>query len=373
MCRSVMFLQAGDPTNETGPRKGTELAMPMLADIVDAVIGGDTHRDTHTLELVTSAGTSVATTVIGNDETGFAAALAWIAEHAPGPRVVVALEGTRSYGVGLARALAAAGLTVVEIEQPRRGDRRRGKTDPIDARLAALHALRLDADRVPVPRADGDREALRILLGARREMVITRTRQISRLRALLLTGEEPDRQMSRSSLTRAVLTTIARRRGRTDETREQQVRRLEARRLALAIRDADDTLADNKDQLAAIVAELAPTLPAKIGVGPVSAAQAIVSWSHHGRCRTDAAFAALAGASPIPASSGRTIRYRLNRGGDRALNRALHDIALTRWRCCPRTQAYIAKRRAEGKSDNEIRRCIKRYISRELFRALNTT
>jgi transposase len=112
--------------------------------------------------------------------------------------------------------------------------------------------------------------------------------------------------------------------------------------------------------LAALVAELAPTLLAKVGIGPVSAAQAIVSWSHHGRCRNDAAFAALAGASPIPASSGRTIRHRLNRGGDRQLNRALHDIVLTRWRVCPRTRAYITKRRAQGKADNEIRRQLKR-------------
>ena len=109
---------------------------------------------------------------------------------------------------------------------------------------------------------------------------------------------------------------------------------------------------------------------AKVGVGPVSAAQAIVTWSHPGRCRNDAAFAALAGASPIPASSGRTVRYRYNRGGDRQLNRALHDITLTRWRICPRTHAYVARRRAQGRSDNEIRRSIKRYIARELFRAL---
>jgi transposase len=111
---------------------------------------------------------------------------------------------------------------------------------------------------------------------------------------------------------------------------------------------------------------------AKVVVGPVSAAQAIVSWSHPGRCRNDAAFAALAAASPIPASSGRTTRHRHNRGGDRHLNRALHDITLTRWRICPRTHAYVAKRRAQGMSDNEIRRSIKRYIARELYRALET-
>jgi transposase len=105
--------------------------------------------------------TTIATLMIGNDERGYAEAIAWVAEHAPGPRVVVGLEGTRSYGIGLARVLQAAGLTVVEIERPRRGERRRGKSDPIDAHLAALHALRLDADRLPTPRADGDREAAR--------------------------------------------------------------------------------------------------------------------------------------------------------------------------------------------------------------------
>ncbi|WP_262285834.1 IS110 family transposase [Micromonospora sp. MA102] len=345
--------------------------MPMLADVVDAVIGGDTHRDSHALELTAPSGVHIATLSITNDEAGFAEALAWIGEHAPGPRVVVALEGTRSYGIGLARALATAGLMVVEVERPRRAERRRGKSDPIDARLAALHALRLDAQRLPTPRADGDREALRILLSARREMVATRTRTVNRLRALLLTGDEADRTLSRGSLTCERLAHIARRRGPRDQTREQAVRRAEARRLALAVRAVGRDLADNKAQLANLVADLAPDLLAKHGVGPVSAAQAIVSWSHPGRCRNEAAYAALAGASPIPASSGRIVRHRFNRGGDRALNRALHDILLTRWRTCPRTQAYVTRRRSEGISDPEIRRCLKRYIARELYRSLN--
>jgi len=122
------------------------------------------------------------------------------------------------------------------------------------------------------------------------------------------------------------------------------------RRLALAIAEDDRQLADNKQQLTDLVADLAPQLLAKPGVGPVSAAQAIVSWSHPRRCRDDAA---LAGASPIPASSGRTVRHRLNRGGDRQLNRALHDILLTRWRLCPHTRAYITRRPAGGKTDPE--------------------
>lgn len=158
---------------------------------------------------------------------------------------------------------------------------------------------------------------MRILLSARHELTVTRTRQINRLRALLLTGNDRDRGLARGTLTDALLD--------------------------------------------------------KFGIGPVSSAQAIVSWSHPGRCRNEAAFAALAGASPIPASSGRTVRHRHNRGGDRALNRALHDIMLTRWRACPKTRAYIAKRRAQGKNDGEIRRSIKRYIARELFRTLEVT
>jgi len=344
----------------------------MLAEVVDAAIGADTHRDTHALEMTAPTGVSIATISISNDERGFADALAWIVEHAPGPRVVVALEGTRSYGIGLCRALQAAGLTVVEIERPRRSERRRGKSDPIDAHLAAVHALRLHADRLPTPRADGDREALRILLGARRELTTTKTRTINRLRALLLTGNDDDRALARGALSLNRLAAIARRRGRPHETREQAIRRAEIRRLALSIRDDDRQLADNKRQLADLLTHMAPQLLAKHGVGPVSAAQAIVSWSHPGRCRNDAAYAALAGASPIPASSGRVVRHRLNRGGDRQLNRALYDILLTRWRACPRTREYIARRRAEGKSDTEIRRCLKRYIARELYRCLNT-
>ena len=217
----------------------------MLAEVVDAVVGGDTHRDTHALELTAPSGATIATLMIGNDERGFAEAIAWVAEHAPGPRVVVGLEGTRSYGIGLARVLQAAGLTVVEIERPRRGERRRGKSDPIDAHLAALHALRLDADRLPTPRADGDREALRILLGARRELTTAKTRTINRLRALLLTGSDADRALSRGALTSDRLAAITRRRGGQHETREHAVRRAEARRLALAIGGIDRELADN--------------------------------------------------------------------------------------------------------------------------------
>lgn len=348
--------------------------MTSLAETIDAVIGVDTHRDTHEAEIADATGTPIATMQIRNDSAGFAALLAWIAEHAPGPRIAVSLEGTRSYGVGLARALTAAGVVVLECEQPHRNQRRgKGKSDPIDAHLAVLTALRMDAARLPSMRSDGDREALRILLGARQDLVVSSTAQTNRLRALLLSGGDSDRQSARGSLTAAALAALIRRRCAPGASREAAVRHAEIRRLSVALREAEQQLRENRKQLRDLVDELAPGLTDRFGIGPVSAAQTVVSFSHPGRCRHEAAFATLAGTSPLPASSGRTTRHRLNRGGDRALNRAIHTIALTRIRSCPRTRAYVTRRTAEGKTPREIRRCVKRYIARELYRTLTQT
>jgi transposase len=343
--------------------------MTMLAEAVDAVIGIDTHRDSHEVEIADAGGKPIAAMQIGNDNAGFAQLLAAIAEVAPGPRVAVCIEGSRSYGIGLARALTAAGLLVIECEQPHRKQRRgKGKSDPIDAHLAVLAALRLDTGKLPAPRADGDREALRILLVARQEITAARTAQANRLRALLLAGDDTDRQAARRALTCTALAALAERKLPAQAAREQAVRQAEILRLADALRQARRQLTDNRKQLLVIVNDVAPGLTSRYGIGPVSAAQAIVSFSHPGRCRNEAAFAALGGTSPIPASSGQTVRHRLNRGGDRALNRAIHAIALTRIRSCPRTRAYAARRTAEGKTPREIRRCLKRYIARELYR-----
>jgi transposase len=288
--------------------------------------------------------------------------------------VVVAIEGTRSYGAGLARALTEAGLTVIECEQPSRAERRgRGKSDSIDAHLAVRWALELDAAKLPTPRADGDREALRTLLCARDELTTTGTGQTNRLKALLRDGDDTDRALARGKLTDTDLTTLARRRQRREATRAQAVRHGELRRLAVALREQRRELKTNRAQLQAIVADLAPGLTDHKGIGPICAAQVIVSFSHPGRCRNEAAFAALGGTSPIEASSGRTTRHRLNRGGDRALNKAIHTIARSRMRDCPATRAYVARRTAEGKSTREIRRCLKRYIARQLHRFLSAT
>jgi transposase len=348
--------------------------VPILAELVDAVVGVDTHRDTHEVEIAHPTGAVIAICQISNDTNGYAQLLSWILDHAPGPRLVVSIEGTRSYGIGLARAVSTAGLTVIECEQPHRKTRRgRGKSDAIDAHLAVLAALRLDADRLPTPRADGDREALRILLGARQEMTTAHTAQTNRLRALLLSGDDTDRDLARGTMSVTTLAALARRRPPRDGDRAHTVRHTEIRRLALALREATRALATNRADLQTILDECGPGLTDRIGIGPVSAAQALVSFSHVGRCRNEAAFAALAGVSPLPASSGQTVRHRLNRGGDRALNRALYTIVMTRTRCCPITRAYIARRTAEGKTPKEIRRCLKRYVARELYRTLTAT
>jgi transposase len=255
----------------------------MLAELVDAVVGVDTHRDTHQAEIALPSGAPIATCSIGNDSAGHAELLAWIVEHAPGPRLVVSIEGTRSYGRGVARAATAAGLLVLECEQPARAARRgRGKSDRIDAHLAVLAALRLDADRLPVPRVDGDREALRILLGARDELTVTSTAQINRLRALLGGGDDTDARLARGALPEATLAGLARRRQPRGASCEQAVRHAEIRRLALAVTDARRALKANRAQLRAIVDRLAPGLVDRRGVGPVTAAQAIVSFSHPG-------------------------------------------------------------------------------------------
>jgi transposase len=348
--------------------------MSTLAEVVDAVIGVDTHLDENVFALANPAGAVLARLRVPNDAAGHAAALAWAGEHACGPRTVFAVEGTRSHGIGLARALAAAGQTVVEVERPRRaGQARRGKSDDLDAAQAACAALRAETHKLAIPRADGLREALRLLLGAREEMSDDKTAKTNRLRAVLLTGDEDDRALARQRrpLGAGQLDALARRRPRRGEDAETAVRRQEVRRLAAAIRGLARDLAANKAVLAAHVTAFAPAILSLRGVGPVTAAQAIVAYSHRGRIRSEAAFARLAGVAPLEAASGRVERHRLSRAGDRKLNQAIHAIAVTRTRCCERTRAYIARRRAEGKNDREIRRCLKRYIARELYRHLD--
>jgi len=347
--------------------------MPTVAQAVDAVVGGDTHVDTTSLCVVSPVGAVLAEITIDNDEDGYGAAVTWILQSVPTERFLVGLEGTRSYGAGLCRALQAVGIAVVEVERPSRGERgRRGKSDTMDALLAARKVLAMPVDRVPQPRTgNGAREALRLLTIGREGMGKHRTQLVNQLLAVLLTGSVEQQSLRKRDLTAGTLRNLAKARVGKGMGLDEQVRVLELRRIAEDIVRLDQQLRDNDRRLRAIVTEIAPQLLDLVGVGPVSAAQAIVTYSHHGRCRDEAAFAALAGASPVPASSGRITRHRLNRGGDRRLNRTLHIIAVTRIRNDPRTQAYIQRRSADL-SGKEIRRMLKRYIARELFNVLQT-
>ena len=347
--------------------------MAMLAESVDAVIGVDTHTDTHTACLIDSAGREIATVTVDTTPTGYAAILAWALERAPGPRLAWAVEGCRSHGAGLVRVLVAAGQQVLEAGRPARvGRRPGGKSDPADARLAAREALA--ATRHAQPRADGDREALRVLLVAREHANATRTAAVNVFKSLVLTAPDQLREALRGKSTPRQTQACAVMRIHARHNLTEQVLRRTLRSLAQQIRLLDKEIRANERELRDLVDAMMPALLAEPGVGPVSAAHLIVAWSHPGRCRSDAAFAALAGVSPIEASSGRIKRHRLNRFGDRRLNRALHTIV--NWRMLhghQPTEHYLTRRRAEQRSDAEIRRCLKRYTARHLFRLMESS
>jgi len=342
----------------------------MVAESVDAVIGVDTHTDTHTACLVDPTGRQVTAVTVAASPDGYAELLAWAVEQAPGPRLLWAVEGTRAYGAGLSRLLLAAGQRVVEVGRPERAGRRPGgKSDPIDALQAAREAL--TAAHHATPRADGDREALRILLVAREHANSTRTAAVNVFKALLLTAPDQLREPLRHKSTPRQTAACAVLRAHARHSASEGVMRQTLPGLAQQIRLLDKEIRANERQLHELVTALMPALLAEPGVGPVSAAHLVVAWSHRGRCRSEAAFASLAGVSPLPASSGRITRHRLNRFGDRRLNRALHTIV--NWRMIHShqpTQHYLSRRRAQQKTDAEIRRCLKRYTARHLFRLM---
>ncbi|MEU8004225.1 IS110 family transposase [Catellatospora sp. NPDC049111] len=345
--------------------------MPIVADQTSAVIGVDTHTDTHTAAVVTAAGAVLAHTAVTADPAGISRLLAWAADHAPNGWWAV--EGTRSHGHGLTRALIQAGHTVLQAPPPPTAVRRRGgKSDSLDAVAAARTVLATPLDKVAIPRADGDREALRILLTCRRHHTQQRTATVNLLKALILTADDQLRDQLRHLPTRAQVRALASLEPATGTDTQTWVRHRQLHTLAVAITTTDALLAANYRDLHALATRTCPALLAQPGVGPVTAATLLTTWSHHGRVRSEAAFAALCGASPIPASSGRTNRMRLNRGGDRTANSALHTIALTRRRVHQPTRDYVTRRTTEGRTPRDINRCLKRYLARQLYRVMQT-
>jgi transposase len=341
----------------------------MLADELDYVIGVDTHRDQHTVAVVAApTGAVVAKTAVQASARGYAAALRFADRHAGGARLW-AVEGAGHYGAGLTRFLAAHGERVLEVGRQPRGERRlRGKNDALDAIRAARTGLAADA--LTLPRAGEHQEALRVLLLARRSAVDVRRVALVQLRSVIVTAPE----QLRDELRRLPLTQLLRRcsRFRRSESRSADqlaivlTLRSLARRIDAATAEADEL----EREIFTHVHALVPDLLNEPGVGPIVAAQLIVSWSHPGRVRSEACFARLAGVAPLPASSGQTIRHRLSRGGDRQLNRALHTVILHRRQHDPATRDYIARRVAEGKSARDASRILKRYLARHLYRVM---
>jgi transposase len=336
-------------------------------------VGVDTHSDVHHAAVIDEVGRPLADAGFPTTPAGYRQLLAWAGEH--GEATAFGVEGTGAYGAGLARYLRAAGQTVIEVDRPDRKTRRqRGKSDPIDAYAAAAAVLSGAAAGTPKTR-DGQVEAIRTLRVARRSAIKGRTQAINQLKAVLLTGPAELRQALAGQTTRELLGSC--RRLRIDKRPAEAtdpvtaaakltLRRL-ARRIAALTEEIDELDAD----LRPLVSQAAPRLIAVYGVGTEVAAQLLTTAGDNpDRLRSEAAFAQLCGTAPLPASSGRTTRYRLNRGGDRQANYALHIIALVRLSSHPATQAYAARRRSEGLSNLEILRCLKRYIAREIHHAL---
>jgi len=342
--------------------------MVMLAEQYEYVIGGDPDRDTIDLAVVDAA-TGVVQCHRSDraDGPGYRQLLSWAIEQAPGRRVW-ALEGTGSFAAGLATALAEAGEDVVEITG---GKRTRGaKNDRLDAVRAARTAMA--REHQSQPRTRGLREALRQILVTRQAVLVSRTKAINELKSLIVVAPEHLRVGLRGLSLAKQLQRIAALSSPAGATVEHRVTVLTLRSIAARVEFLLAQTAELDPELLTLVKAhpAGPALLAEPGVGPVVAAQLLVSWSHRGRVRSEAAFASLAGAAPLEASSGQRCRHRLNRGGDRDLNRALHTIAITRLRCHPESRAYETKRTAHGKTHRDVRRSLKRALARRLYRRI---
>lgn len=337
---------------------------------VEVAAGVDTHQDTHTAAVVDTAGRLLGHQVFSATGAGYAALLGWLRTF--GVLVVVGVEGTGAYGAGLARHLHDQGVAMVEIDRPDRKTRRNaGKSDPIDAEAAARAALARVRTGVPKAR-DGRVEALRNLRVARRSAIDQRADCVRQMKTLVVTAPEDLRSRLRGLSTAALLKTCL---GlRPDPTRAGEPEH--AAKLALgSLARRHTALAEEITELDTLIEPLVdainPTLLELNGVGTDIAGQLLVTAGENTeRLRSEAAFAMLCGVAPIPASSGRTHRHRLNRGGDRQANAALYRITLCRLRWDPRTQAYMQRRTTEGLSKKDIIRCLKRLIAREIYHVL---
>jgi transposase len=330
--------------------------------------GVDTHKDTHTAAALDANGRLLGSETFVASAIGYAALLAWLREFGTIDRI--GIEGTGSYGSGLAGYLHQQSVQVVEVNRPNRQVRRRhGKSDPADAEAAARATLAGDAMGAPKSQ-DGSVEIIRLFRLQRRSAIRARTQAANQLHAVVSTAPESLRSTLRELTLAALLVRSAKMRA-SKSVDLPSATRVVLRGLALRWHQLDREVALLDEHLESLVSALAPDLVALRGVGvEVAGALLVAAGDNPERLEREASFAALCGVSPVDASSGKQHRHRLNRGGNRDANRALWVIALVRVRCDERTRDYVARRTKEGLSKPEIIRCLKRYISREVFKIL---
>jgi transposase len=331
-----------------------------------AVTGGvDTHADVHVAAALDPIGGLLGVAEFPASAAGYAGLLGWLGGF--GTVGLVGIEGTGSYGAGLARYVTAAGVRVVEVDRSDRQDRRRqGKSDPLDAVSAARAAQSGRALGAPKGQ-DGAVEAVRALMVARRSATGERTRTINQARALVLTGPDELRTRLTRHTAAGLIGEIASLRPRPGNT-VGYATRLALRELGRRAEFLDGQLERLDELIVPLVTARAPSLLALYGIGPHTAALLLIAAGDHPeRLRSEAAWAHLCAAAPIPASSGKVTRHRLNPGGDRQANHALWRIVITRMSSHPPTRTYVERRTKQGRSKTEIIRCLKRYVAREVY------
>jgi transposase len=334
--------------------------------VTRAVTGGvDTHADVHVVAALDPIGGLLGVAEFPATAARYARLLGWLGGF--GTVCLVGIEGTGSYGAGLARHVAAAGVRVVEVDRSDRQDRRRkGKSDPLDAVSAARAAQSGRARGAPKGR-DGQVEAIRALMVAKRSARAERTQTINQARALVVTGPDDLRAHFAQHTAASLVTGLALLRPRAGEV-VSYATRIALRELGRRAQFLDGQLRRLDELIVPLVTARAPGLLALYGVGPDSAAMLLVAAGDHpGRLRSEAAWAHLCATAPIPASSGKVTRHRLNPGGDRQANHALWQIVITRMSSHPPTRVYVERRTKEGLSKKEIIRCLKRYAAREVY------
>jgi transposase len=337
-----------------------------IVEDTHAITGGvDTHADTHVAAALDPLGGLLGVREFPATAAGYADLLSWLGGF--GTVALVGVEGTGSYGAGLARHLAAAGVKVVEVDRADRQDRhRQGKSDPLDAVSAARAAQSGRAGGAPKGR-DGSVEAIRALMVAKRSARAERTQAINQARALILTGPDDLRARFARHTPALLVAGLAALRPRPGDV-PGYATRVALRELGRRARFLDAQIGHLDELIVPLVTGRAPGLLGLHGVGPDTAALLLIAAGDHPqRLRSEAAWAHLCGAAPIPASSGKVTRWRLNRGGNREANHALWRIVITRMSSHLATRAYVARRSKEGLSKKEIIRCLKRYVAREVY------